>query len=96
MAICVLRIVWKKVESYWFLGTIGDGDKFVWDFEIRGYCRDLVLGINIEPNERVAVMSKVAAIRVKDYSPIRSVLPDPLTSILIWMHCQYASTTTLM
>ena len=52
--------------------------------EIRGFCRDLFPGIEINPNERTAIMNKEVTIRIKDYAPERNVLPAVLAMGLAW------------
>mmetsp|Transcript_21387 Transcript_21387/g.35394 ORF Transcript_21387/g.35394 Transcript_21387/m.35394 type:complete len:597 (-) Transcript_21387:73-1863(-) len=60
--------------SSWVLTPIEEGDKFARDFgslipEIKGYTRDLVPNIQINPQERVAIMRKGGNIRISDYVP---------------------------
>lgn len=94
-ALFVLRIARKSTNGRfgkgggWSLGTIGDTDTTARDFgslipEIRGYCRDLLPDMDIDPNERIAVMNKGMTVRVKDYSPQRNVLPNVLAMGLAW------------
>lgn len=78
-----------KFGKAWSLSTIGDVDPSARDFgslipEIKGYCRDLFPGIDINPNERIAVMNKETTIRVKDYAPTRDKLPSVLAMGLAW------------
>ena len=73
----------------WALSIIEDTDHTARDFgsvipELKGYCRDLVPGINIDPNERVAVMHKGGTIRLRDYSPNRSDVPRTVMFGLTW------------
>lgn len=51
--------------------------------EIKGYTRDLVPNIQIDPHERVAVMRKGGTITVRDYLPNHQ-LPNWLTFGLAW------------
>jgi tellurium resistance protein TerZ len=56
------------------LTPIEEGNTFARDFgtlipEIKGYTRDLVPNLQVDPNERVAVMRKGGTIRVSDYVP---------------------------
>jgi len=51
--------------------------------EIKGYTRDLVPGIKIDPTERVAMLRKGGAVRVTDYLPGHKV-PTWLTFGLTW------------
>ena len=78
-----------KFGKAWSLSTIGDVDITARDFgslipEIKGYCRDLFPNLDIDPNERVAVMNKETTIRVKDYAPTRDKLPSVLAMGLAW------------
>lgn len=52
--------------------------------EIKGFCRDLFPGIEIDPNERTAIMNKEVTIRVRDYAPERNVMPSVLAIGLAW------------
>ena len=52
--------------------------------EIKGFCRDLFPELDIDPNERVAIMNKEVTIRVKDYAPERNKLPSVLAMGLAW------------
>ena len=76
-------------KGSWTMGTIGDMDATARDFgslipEIKGYCRDLIPNLTIDPNERIAVMNKGVTVRVKDYAPERNVLPPVLAMGLAW------------
>ena len=60
--------------SNWILTPIEEGHPHARDFgslipEIKGYTRDLVPNIQINPQERVAIMRKGGTIRVSDYVP---------------------------
>jgi len=73
----------------WKLATIGATDDGARDFgslipEIKGFCRDLFPGADIDPNERVAVMNKESTIRIRDYAPERNVLPQVVAMGLAW------------
>lgn len=64
----------SRQESNWVLTPIEEGNTFARDFgtlipEIKGYTQDLVPGLAVDPNERVAVMRKGGTIRVSDYVP---------------------------
>ena len=64
----------SRSSSNWVLTPIEEGDKYARDFgslipEIKGYTRDLVPNIQINPHERVAIMRKGGTIRVSDYVP---------------------------
>lgn len=52
--------------------------------EIKGFCRDLFPEMEIDPNERTAIMNKEVTIRVKDYAPERNTLPSVLAMGLAW------------
>ncbi|KAL7444120.1 hypothetical protein ACHAXM_009870 [Skeletonema potamos] len=78
-----------KFGKSWSLSTIGDVNPSARDFgslipEIKGYCRDLFPNLDIDPNERVAVMNKETTIRIKDYAPTREKLPSVLAMGLAW------------
>ena len=71
----------------WILSIIGDTHPTARDFgnlipEIKGYCRDIIPNIQINPYERVAIMRKGGTIRLSDYSFPN--LPDVLTLGLAW------------
>mmetsp|Transcript_22914 Transcript_22914/g.48122 ORF Transcript_22914/g.48122 Transcript_22914/m.48122 type:complete len:611 (+) Transcript_22914:74-1906(+) len=93
-ALFLLRIARNKQNGVfgkgsWSVATIGDADASARDFgslipEIRGYCRDLVPNLEIDPNERIAVMNKGVTVCVTDYSPERNVLPEVLAMGLAW------------
>jgi tellurium resistance protein TerZ len=64
----------SRQGSYWTMTPIEEGNTFARDFgtlipEIKGYTRDLVPNLKVDPNERVAVMRKGGTIRVSDYVP---------------------------
>ena len=78
-----------KFGNEWSLSTIGDVNPSARDFgslipEIKGYCRDLFPDLEIDPNERVAVMNKETTIRLLDYAPTRDKLPSVLAMGLAW------------
>eukprot|EP00591_Stephanopyxis_turris_P018778 CAMPEP_0195541866 /NCGR_PEP_ID=MMETSP0794_2-20130614/51310_1 /TAXON_ID=515487 /ORGANISM="Stephanopyxis turris, Strain CCMP 815" /LENGTH=345 /DNA_ID=CAMNT_0040675981 /DNA_START=60 /DNA_END=1097 /DNA_ORIENTATION=+ len=71
----------------WVFSPIGDSDHTARDFgslipEIKGYSRDLVPGIKIDKNERVAIMRKGGTIRLRDYT--RGDVPASVTFGLAW------------
>ena len=73
----------------WILSVIGDTHPIARDFgtlipEMKGYCRDIIPDINIDPNERIAVMRKGGTIRLQDYFSASAQLPDTLTLGLAW------------
>jgi tellurium resistance protein TerZ len=72
----------------WLLTPIEQGDPYARDFgslipEIKGYTRDLVPDIYIDPKERIAVMRKGGTIRISDYVPSGSI-PKNVTFGLAW------------
>jgi tellurium resistance protein TerZ len=78
----------SRQGSSWILTPIEEGNKYERDFgslipEIKGYTRDLVPGIVVDPQERVAVMRKGGAIRVSDYVPGGSI-PAHVCMGLAW------------
>eukprot|EP00571_Detonula_confervacea_P016300 CAMPEP_0172300558 /NCGR_PEP_ID=MMETSP1058-20130122/2624_1 /TAXON_ID=83371 /ORGANISM="Detonula confervacea, Strain CCMP 353" /LENGTH=613 /DNA_ID=CAMNT_0013010377 /DNA_START=41 /DNA_END=1882 /DNA_ORIENTATION=+ len=78
-----------KFGKTWQLATIGEMDQTARDFgslipEIKGFCRDLFPDMDIDPNERTAIMNKEVTIRIKDYAPERNVLPSVLAMGLAW------------
>ena len=52
--------------------------------EIKGYSRDFVPGITINPNERIAIMRKGGAIRLRDFSSPNQPVPKKVTFGLAW------------
>jgi tellurium resistance protein TerZ len=78
----------REGPSQWIMTPIEEADSKARDFgslipEIKGYTRDLVPGIAINPHERIAVMRKGGAIRVNDYVP-GGVLPKWVSFGLAW------------
>lgn len=74
--------------SSWILRPIGEGDTHARDFgslipEIKGYTRDLVPNIQINAQERVAIMRKGGTIRVSDYVP-GGAIPENVSFGLAW------------
>ena len=72
----------------WILSIIGDTHPMARDFgslipEIKGYSRDIVPNIRIDPHERIAIMRKGGIIRLSDYSA-SSQLPETITLGLAW------------
>jgi tellurium resistance protein TerZ len=64
----------RQATTSWVLTPIEEGDKCARDFgslipEIKGYTRDLIPDIIINPQERIAIMRKGGTIRVSDYVP---------------------------
>lgn len=52
--------------------------------EIKGYCRDFAPHIVVDPRERIAVMRKGGAIRLRDYTYPNQPFPDKVTFGLAW------------
>lgn len=74
--------------SSWILTPIEEGNRHARDFgtlipELKSYTRDLVPGIVVNPQERVAVMRKGGAIRVSDYVP-GGTIPAHVSVGLAW------------
>lgn len=70
-ALFLCRIA-RQGPSGWVLTPIEEGDMYARDFgslipKIKGYTRDLVPNLTIDPHERVAIMRKGGTIRVSDY-----------------------------
>ncbi|KAL7540957.1 hypothetical protein ACHAXR_010520 [Thalassiosira sp. AJA248-18] len=88
-ALFLMRLARKSVNgNEWALSIIEDTDATARDFgslipEIKGYTRDLIPGIKIDPNERIAVMRKGGTIRLRDYAPPTQV-PTSVTLGLAW------------
>jgi stress response protein SCP2 len=85
-ALFLLRL--SRAGAGWLLTPIEQGDPYARDFgslipEIKGYTRDLVPGIVIDPKERIAVMRKGGTIRVSDYVP-GGAIPKNVTFGLAW------------
>jgi len=85
-ALFVFRVARDKVG--WAINVIGDVDHTARDFgtlipEIKGYMRDLVPGLKIDLNERLAIMRKGGTIRLRDYCR-PGTAPDKLTFGLAW------------
>jgi len=85
-ALFVLRLARDKIG--WALSVIGDVDHTARDFgtlvpEIKGYMRDIVPGIKIDPFERIAVMRKGGTIRLREYCHAGT-LPTTVTFGLAW------------
>jgi tellurium resistance protein TerD len=85
-ALFLVRIA--REGTHWNLTPIAEGDECARDFgslipELKGYSRDLVPGIVIDPQERIAIMRKGGTIRVTDYLPGHK-LPPWVTFGLAW------------
>merc|ERR1719167_1119362 len=73
----------------WILSIIGDTHPNARDFgslipEIKGYSRDIVPNIQIDPYERIAIMRKGGTIRLSDFYSGSSELPETITLGLQW------------
>jgi tellurium resistance protein TerZ len=76
------------IESEWSITPIAECNEGARDFgslipELKGYTRDLVPNIVINPAERIAIMRKGGTIRVADYTPDHQP-PEWLTFGLAW------------
>jgi len=83
----LMRIA-RDGPGVWKMTIIEDTDHTARDFgslipEIKGYSRDLVPGIQINPTERVAIMRKGGAVCLEDYVTGK-LLPETLTFGLAW------------
>ena len=72
----------------WVIAPIEDGNTHARDFgslipEIKGYTRDLIPTITVNPEERIAIMRKGGVVRVEDYVPSRRI-PKDVTFGLAW------------
>ena len=73
----------------WILSIIGDTHPNARDFgslipEIKGYSRDIVPNIRIDPYERIAIMRKGGTIRLSDFYNASTPLPETITLGLAW------------
>ena len=76
------------IANDWMITPIEESDNCARDFgslipELKGYTRDLIPSIVINPRERIAIMRKGGTIRVADYVPSH-VVPEWLTFGLAW------------
>jgi tellurium resistance protein TerZ len=86
-ALVLVRIARCNIND-WTFTPIADSDPHARDFgslipEIKGYTRDLIPSIVIDPRERIAVMRKGGTIRVTDYVKDHHI-PEWLTFGLAW------------
>jgi len=84
-ALMLARVARHK--GSWVLTAIGEYDHSARDWgtlvpEIKGYMGDLVPGLVVNASERVALMRKGGAIRVRDYCEER--IPDVMSFGLAW------------
>lgn len=75
-------------SASWTMAPISQGFGYARDFgslipELKGYTRDLIPDICIDPTERVAMLRKGGTVRVTDYLPGHA-LPEWLTLGLAW------------
>ena len=90
-ALFLVRIARTDANSNtndWTITPIEESDNYARDFgslipELKGYTRDLLPSIVINPSERIAIMRKGGTIRVADYTPSH-VVPEWLTFGLAW------------
>mmetsp|Transcript_7007 Transcript_7007/g.9477 ORF Transcript_7007/g.9477 Transcript_7007/m.9477 type:complete len:517 (-) Transcript_7007:80-1630(-) len=75
----------------WVMSVIGDAHDSARDFgslipDIKGFTRDLAPHVSVDPLERVALMSKGGAIRVRDFAGVSDgeKMPSNLTFGLAW------------
>lgn len=78
----------RENQDQWVMTPIEGTESVARDFgslipEIKGYTRDIVPGIVIHPDERIAIMRKGGSIRVTDYIPGHE-LPKWVTFGLSW------------
>lgn len=88
-AMFLMRIMRKNTGHGWTMTIIEDTDHTARDFgslipEIKGYSKDFAPGIVINPRERIALMRKGGAIRLRDYASPNQPIPDKVTFGLAW------------
>ena len=86
-AMFLMRLA-KNTQKQWVLSIIEDTDPHARDFgslipELKGYTRDIYPAIQIDPDERVAVMRKGSTIHIGDYVR-NSKIPKWVTFGLTW------------
>ena len=82
-----MRLHRARLDTSW-IATVIEGKAYARDFgslipEIKMYTRDIIPGIKIDENERIAIMRKGAAIRINDYSP-SEIIPQFISVGLSW------------
>lgn len=87
-AMFLMRISRKRGYG-WTMAVIEDVDHTARDFgslipEIKGYCRDFAPDIVVDPRERIAIMRKGGAIRLRDYASPNAPVPNKVTFGLAW------------
>lgn len=87
-ALVLVRLARSPNHGNWTLTPIEEGYAYARDFgslipELKGYSRDLIPNIRIDPTERVALLRKGGTVRVTDYLPHHT-LPAWLTLGLAW------------
>ncbi|KAK3267060.1 hypothetical protein CYMTET_24357 [Cymbomonas tetramitiformis] len=91
-----VRLV-RNQAGGWNLDVVGAVDHTAREFgsvipEIKSYLQDVIPGIKVDPNERIALMRKGGEVRLKDYSPLgrsasiadQRVVPAHLVLGLAW------------
>jgi len=86
-ALFLVRIA-RDGKKTWKVQPIEDVHRTARDFgslipHIKSYTKDLVPGIRVDPQEKVSVMRKGGAIKIKDFCPEQKV-PDKITFGLSW------------
>lgn len=86
-ALFVARVARGMGGTDWQLSTIGEVDHTARDFgslvpEIKAYMQDLVPGVRVDLEERIALMRKSGVVRIKDY--FGAVGSKPLVFGLAW------------
>jgi tellurium resistance protein TerZ len=88
-AMFLMRMSRQDTGHGWKMTVIEDTDHTARDFgslipEIKGYCRDFAPHIKVNPHERIAIMRKGGAVRLRDYSHPNQPVPDRVTFGLAW------------
>lgn len=88
-AMFLMRIMRQDSGCDWKMTMIEDTDHTARDFgtlipEIKGYCRDFFPSIKVDPRERIAIMRKGGAVRLRDYSAPNQPVPEKVTFGLAW------------
>jgi tellurium resistance protein TerZ len=87
-AMFLMRISRKRGYG-WAMTVIEDTDHTARDFgslipEIKGYCRDFAPNIVVDPHERIAIMRKGGAIRLRNYISPNVQVTNKVTFGLTW------------
>mmetsp|Transcript_28177 Transcript_28177/g.40815 ORF Transcript_28177/g.40815 Transcript_28177/m.40815 type:complete len:624 (+) Transcript_28177:142-2013(+) len=90
-ALFLFRLARDTRNRCWALSVIGEGHDTARDFgvlipEIKNFSRDLVPHISVNPYERVALLSKGGAVRVRDFAGVSEggKVPSEMTFGLAW------------